>query len=66
MNFTLSCIQVVSQNEAFAPLVELLLLQDKKMIIAADRTMTDRKCMSWFFISSKNSLNDEKLLRYII
>jgi hypothetical protein len=66
MNFTLSCIQVVSQNEAFAPLVELLLLQDRKMIIAADRTMIDRKCMSWFFISSKNSLNDEKLLRYII
>jgi hypothetical protein len=66
MNLTLSCIQAVSQNEALAALVEFLLLQDKKMIIAANRTMIDRKSMSWFFISSKNSLKDEKLLRYII
>jgi hypothetical protein len=40
---------VVSQNEALMALVEFLLLQDKKMIIAADRTMIDRKSMSWFF-----------------
>jgi len=65
MNLTLSCIQVVSQNEALVALVEFLLLQDQ-MIIAADRTTIDRKSMSWFFISSKNSLKDEKLLRYII
>ena len=58
--------QIVSQNDAFVVDVEFLLLQDKKMIMAADGTRIDFKCMSWFFISGKNRLNDEKLLRYII
>jgi hypothetical protein len=37
--------QTVSHKEAFV-VVEFLLLQDKKMIVAADRTMVNFGCMS--------------------
>jgi len=49
--------QTVSQNEAFAA-VELLLLQQKKTSMAADRTIIDLKCIVGFYIP-KNRLNDE-------
>jgi hypothetical protein len=64
MNFRLSCIQTVSQKDAFV-VVEFLLLQDKKMITAADRTRIDFEGIVVFY-TNKNKLNDEKSLRYVI
>jgi hypothetical protein len=52
MNFRLSCIQTVSQKDAFV-VVEFLLLQDKKMITAADRTIIDFECIVGFYIQQK-------------
>jgi hypothetical protein len=48
----LSCIQTVSQKVAFVA-VEFLLLQEKKMKLAAGRTIIDFKCIVGFYIRQK-------------
>jgi hypothetical protein len=52
INFRLSFIQAVSQKRAFV-VAEFLLLQDKKMIRAADRTIIAFGCIVGFYIQQK-------------
>jgi len=65
MNLRLSCIQTVSQKEAFVVVVEFLLLHDRKMNTAIGRAIIDLDRIVVFYVD-KNRLNDENLLRYVI